>query len=416
MQRKRNLKILIYGINYHPELTGTGKYTGEMCDWLAERGHSVEVITGQPYYPQWQIYEQYKKRWYVKESLNGVTVHRSPLYVPKRVTGKARILHEISFNLTACIYWFSALFRKYDVIIAISPPLQSGIYPALHKLIKRVPFIFHIQDLQVDAAKNLGLITSKPLLYALELFEKCILRMASRVSTISEGMKEKILSKNIDPKNVMMIPNWANIDGIKPLPKELSLKGELGFSEEDRIILYSGNIGEKQGLEMVIDVAEKLQNHPNIHFVFAGAGASRERLKNLAESKKLTNLRFLPLQPMEKFSAMLAMADIHLVIQKRAASDLVMPSKLVNILSAGGLAIVTAEKGTALYNEIANNNMGITIEPENADALQKAIEDAIFNDPAQLKQNARKYAEDNLDRDKILMELERTIYELISRK
>jgi len=404
------LNILIYGINFYPELTGTGKYTGEMAEWLAARGHLVDVITALPYYPQWKIYESYKiKRWH-KETINGVNVYRVPLYVPENVNGKTRILHEISFNLNSLVYWIPKFFRKYDVVIGICPPMQMGLWPYIYKTTRKKPFVFHIQDLQVDAAKNLGLIKNKKLLNLLEKIEKFFLRKATIVSTISEGMKRNIRGKGVKGDNIFLVPNWVDTDFIKPLPKEQSLKKEFGFKDDDKIILYSGNIGEKQGLEIVINVAEHIKSKRNIHFVFVGEGAAKSRLISMATEKELETIKFFPLQPYEKLPDLLAMADLHLVLQKRSASDLVMPSKLTGILSAGGVAIVTAEEGSTLYDVIENNKIGIVVKPENEEALLVSIQNNIDTDLKETKKNARSYAENFLNKDNILKKFEELLF------
>jgi colanic acid biosynthesis glycosyl transferase WcaI len=406
------LKILVYGINYYPELTGTGKYTAEMCEWLARRGHRIDVITSFPFYPQWKIYEPYRnKRWH-RDTVNGVTIHRVPLYVPEKVTGKTRILHELSFGLNSLYYWIPKLFRRYDAAIGVCPPMQMGLLPCIYKFLHRSPFVFQVQDLQVDAARSLGLIKNEKLLYLLDKVERFLLRQSTVVSTISDGMKRKIVSKGVKEDNIFLLPNWADTDFIKPMAKGESLKKDLGFEEEDRIVLYSGNIGEKQGLEMVINVAGKLRSEKDLHFVFVGEGAARERLQNMVREKNLPNVSFHPLQPYEKLPQLLAMADLHLVIQKTAASDLVMPSKLASILASGGLSITTAERGSSLYNMIEENNVGLLIEPEDNEALYNVIKNNLDSDLSTLRNAARKFAEDYLDKEKILSSFEKLLHSL----
>src|SRR3546814_14349993 len=132
------MRILIFGINYTPELTGIGKYTGEMASWLAARGHTVAVVTAKPYYPEWAVHAAYQKRGWLTEQIDGVTVHRVPLYVPKEVTSKKRILHEFSFLGGVSPTWFGLLLKqKYAVVVHVSPPFHFVIFAPLIDKLKR---------------------------------------------------------------------------------------------------------------------------------------------------------------------------------------------------------------------------------------------------------------------------------------
>lgn len=407
------MKILVYGINYYPELTGIGKYTGEMCEWLAARGHHVEVITAMPYYPQWTVLPEYKKKWWGNEIIKGVKVYRTPLYVPKKVTALSRIIHECSFILNSTIFWIPKFFQTFDVVIAVCPPLQTGFFPWLYKTIKRRPFIFHIQDLQVDAAKELGLIKNKSLLSFLQFVEKRFMTSAKSVSIISEGMKKRVVLKGIEKDKINLLPNWVDTDFIKPGSKNNALRREWGFKEEDKIILYSGNIGDKQGLELMIPVAEKLKSYKSLFFVFCGEGSAKNKLKALAEEKELDNVKFFGLQPYEKLDELLACADIHLVLQKRAAADLVFPSKLMSILSAGGLAIVSAAHNTNLYDFVRDHNIGLVVNPENENNIAEIILENLNKDHTEIKNNARDFALMHLNPNTILSKFETTLLSII---
>jgi len=407
------MKILVYGLHYLPDEIGIPKYTGEMSEWLATQGHEVEVITAKPFYPEWKLKDGYThKKWFTEEK-NGVTVYRSPIYVPSKPSASKKIIHEASFVLSSMKYWFKKLFSKPDVIIGICPPFHSAVPALIFSKLRRVPFIFHVQDLQIDIAKDLGMIQNNILLSFLFFIEKMIMKTSSYVSTISDGMHQRILEKGVKEKKMMRLPNWVDGNHIKPLSKENSLRETLGFSLEDKIVLYSGNLGEKQGLDKVIEIANELQQYENLHFVIVGNGAGKEILINLANKYQLQNVKFFPLQPYEKLSELLAMADIHLVLQKKEAADLVMPSKLTSILAAGGCAIVTADEGCTLYNVVKEHNMGIIVPTDDAQALKKAIEDNINQDTAGIQKNARLYAQANLEKDEILGKFENQLKDIV---
>lgn len=410
------MKILVYGINYAPELTGIGKYTGEMCEWLASQGHEVTMLTAKPYYPEWEVHQvyQHQKGW-IKENINGVTVYRVPFYVPKEVSSIKRIIHEFSFVLSGIPFWCKAMFKpKYDVVISVAPPFHLGIVAAWYKKIKKTPLVYHIQDLQVDAAKDLGMLKNKTFLKLMFGMEKYIINQATKVSTISWGMQRKIEHKGVDKEKIMQIPNWVDIEAIKPLPKEESLRKRFNIALEDKVVLYSGNLGEKQGLESIITVAERTKANSNLKYVICGSGGAKDRLVALAKAKQLQNVLFFPLQPYEDLPNLLATADLHLVLQKKSASDLVMPSKLTGIVASGGVPIVTAVKGTTLYQVVSDFDFGVLCEPENDKALYETIVNTIPLDLSEKKENSRLYAERYLGKTHILKQLERDLLSIIN--
>ena len=411
------MRILIYGINYAPELTGIGKYTGEMAAWLAGQGHEVKVITAFPYYPEWDIHQNYKGKLWMKENIEGVNVVRCPLYVPKEASAVKRIIHEFSFVLGVFPVWFKSLFqKKYDVVFSIAPPFHLSFLPLMYSGIKGTPMVSHIQDLQVDAAKDLGMIKNKSLLKAMFSAEKFILKRSEKVSTISGGMKRKILEKGVPESNMMLFPNWVDENAIAPLPPEQSLRGKFSLKLTDKVILYSGNLGEKQGLEVLINIAKSFFDRPEVQFVICGSGGGKTKLMDLAVTAGLHNVSFFPLQPYEELSALLATADVHLVLQKKSASDLVMPSKLTGILSAGGCAIVTAPPNTSLYDVVKEHNLGILVEPESEELLRAAIESAIDSDLTAYRKNARQYTLDYLSKNSILKRFEKDLEVLTKRR
>jgi len=398
------MRILIYGINYTPELTGIGKYTGEMAEWLAANGHDIKIITAKPYYPEWEISGDYKKRIWDKQTINGVKVRRAPLYVPAKPSALKRIIHELSFQIGALPFWLSALVsKKYDAVLCITPAFHLGVYPLIYTRLRGSILWTHIQDLQVDAAKELKMINNERLLRWMFAAEGFLLRNSKVVSSISEGMIAKIKNKKIGDTPVAFFRNWVDNEAIRPLPKEQSLRKELGFSDTDTIVLYSGNLGEKQGLEIIIDVASRFSPDKNVRFLICGSGGHQDTLKAKAREANLANISFIPLQPYTKLAALLSMADMHLILQKQSASDLVMPSKLTSILASGGLAIVSAVEGTTLYSVVKEHHIGILIEPESVEALESGIRHAM-NEACNMviKQNARRYAETYLDKDYIL--------------
>lgn len=395
-------RILVVGINFTPELTGIGKYTGELVDWLSANGYQCTILTAFPYYPQWAIQSPYLGMLYKWETGEGErVVVRCPLYVPHVPTGFKRIIHDASFLLTALLGLVSIFFRtKHHYVVCIAPPFHLGFLGLMYRFFRGGKLVYHIQDLQIDAAKNLGLIRSQGLLRVLFRLEKFILDRADVVSTISLGMVKRIGEKT--KREVVLFPNWVDTKRFFPLTDNQSAREEFGFDDLDRVVLYSGSIGEKQGLEAILDVAETLRGDRSLKFVICGAGPYKGTLEMAARTRGLDNVLFYSLQPIEKLNDFLNMADVHLVIEKGGAGDLVMPSKLTTILAVGGLAVVTTSPGTYLYDEIVENDMGLVGESGVHDQLVNNIKLAIGTDQSEKRLNARAYAEQFLSIDSVI--------------
>lgn len=405
-----NKRLLLIGGNFSPELTGIGKYNGEMMDMLADKGYHCTVVTSYPYYPHWKVEEQYKKpsSWFKRElKINPanqsipIEIYRCPHYIPKKPTGLKRIISDFSFCISAFFKVFQFLFtKKFDFVLVVAPPFQLGLLGLLYKSIRGGKLLYHIQDLQIDAARDFKLIKSKFIIDSLLKVEKLILKKADVVSSISEGMIKKIEFKY--QREVVFFPNWVDTQLFFPLTNKEKIKYEFNFEASDKIVLYSGAIGEKQGLEIILETAKALRHYACLKFVICGSGPYKQKLMEIKESQHLGNVIFLPLQPFDKLNSFLNMADVHLVLQKSNATDLVMPSKLTAILSVGGLAIITANQGSSLYEVVSTHKMGILIEPENHLTLIKAIEQTLNKSDHATHFNARKYAEQYLSIDEIL--------------
>tara|TARA_R110000823_G_scaffold221679_2_gene350156 strand:- start:13864 stop:15099 length:1236 start_codon:yes stop_codon:yes gene_type:complete len=399
-------RILLVGYNYSPELTGIGKYSGEMMEWLAKEGYECHVLTTYPYYPQWKVQEPYRSKrfWYSTEGhfKGRVKVYRCPMYVPAEPTGKKRMLSDLSFFVAALFQLVTLIFTKnFDYVISVAPSFQLGLLGNVYKVFRKSKHIYHIQDLQIEVAQELEMIKSEKILNLLYKVEQYIFKKTDVISTISERMVEKVEEKA--KKEVVLFPNWVDNTVFYPLTEQQKIKIDYGYRPSDKVILYSGAIGEKQGLEAILEVAEHLLSNREIHFIICGTGPYKTKLETMSKERQLTNVKFLPLQPKDKFNAFLNMADLHLVIQKSKASDLLLPSKLTAILAVGGLALVTADEGSSLHTVVHKFNMGILVETENQKALEAGILKAMSPEIGlELKENARAYSEKFLSIDTIM--------------
>ncbi|RMT95493.1 hypothetical protein ALP39_00368 [Pseudomonas marginalis pv. marginalis] len=395
------MKILLYGINYSPELTGIGKYSGEQARWLASQGHDVRVVTAPPYYPHWAVGEGYSPWRFCTEQDAGVTVIRCPLYVPRQPTALTRLLHLMSFSASSFFAVLGQLRWRPDLVILVVPTLFCVPQALLLAKLSGARSVLHIQDYEVDAMFGLGIGGGTLLRRMAFALERWLLRRFDRVSTISSGMLDKARGKGVRSQRLLFFPNWSETTRFRHVPRNGVLLERLGVPPGTRVLLYSGNIGEKQGVELILDAAQALAHRPELVFLIVGQGTGKARLLERVQRDGLHNVVFAPLQAYEDLPALLASADAHLVIQKRGVADSVLPSKLTNILAVGGHAIITADPGTTL-GRLCEEHPGIAvlIEPESVAALNAGIERALAL-PAR-NEVALNYAKEFLDKERIL--------------
>jgi len=407
------LRILIYGLNYAPELTGIGKYTGEMAAWLGARGHQVRVVAAPPYYPAWRIRDDYRGKFYcVERAPAEPIVFRTPLWVPAKPSGVTRLIHLFSFALGSLPALAVQPWFRPDVVFTVEPTFFSAPFALATAVASGCPSWLHIQDFEIDAAFDLGLLPAHGPIHALAAgLEQFFTRHFSRVSSISLKMVERILSKGVPAEDSILFPNWVDVEAVRPAPpgapnafrKELGLEGKI-------ILLYSGNMGGKQGLEVLAPLAESFQSDPRVHFLFCGDGAFRPQLEVLVEG--MPNVTLLPLQPFSRLNELLNAADIHLLPQRRGAADLVMPSKLTGMLSSGRPVIATADPGTQVAHVV--EGCGLVVPAEDADALHAAAT-RLIDDPGlrtRLGVAAREYAVQHLGREQVLQRFEQDLFAL----
>jgi colanic acid biosynthesis glycosyl transferase WcaI len=390
-----DLRILIHGLNYAPEQVGVGKYTGELAEYLVRHGFTVDVVTAPPYYPAWKIGDGYRGGQYRSENINGVTVTRCPLWVPKRISGLKRILHLASFGLSSIPVVLQRAFSKPDVVIVIEPTMFCLPGAWLAARLCGAKTWLHIQDFEVDAAFELGILKLPGVRRAALAMEAFLMRRFDRVSSISMKMNERLLQKGVHPERIRLFPNWVDCSVIFPMDDRAKLKADLGLPKDKQLALYSGNIGEKQGLEIVVNAARRLVHRHDIHFALCGTGAALESLRDYAQG--VENITWLPVQPHSRLNELLSAADIHLLPQRAGVADFVMPSKLTGMLASGRPVLATADKGTQLEQII--QGCGIVVDPEDLNGFVDGIERLLADEPMRktFEKKSRQLAQERLD-------------------
>ncbi len=394
------MKVLILGLNFAPELIGVGKYTADFAAWLIERGHQVRVITAPPYYPDWQVRRDYRAWQYRRETIAGAPTLRCPLWVPAEPTAAKRILHLLTFAASSCLptLWQAVRWRP-DVVWTCEPTSLTAPTALLAARLAGARACLHVQDLEIEAACALCMTCHPRLHRALRATYGWLLRRFDQVSTISERMRQALAAHGLKPERLGRFPNWVDTSAIRPFGPPSRLRQALGLSPGEVIVLYAGNMGEKQGLERLATVADRLAGQPRIQLVLCGAGAVRARLERLMAGRP--NVRLLPLQPSERLNELLNLADIHILPQRPAAASYALPSKLGGMLASGRPFVAQVEGGELARAAGAG---GIAVAPGDPVAMADAIL-ALAVDAERrqrLGRGGRRFAEAHLDRELII--------------
>lgn len=396
------LKILIHGINFAPELTGIGRYTGDMAAWLAEQGHTVRVVTSYPYYPHWRLAPGYPVWRWSRERLScGVEVLRCPLWVPAQPRGWTRILHLASFAFSSGpLIVASALTFRPHLVFTVEPTSVATPWALLAARLTGARAWLHVQDIELGAAERLGLLGRDHWVakLAVKVYRR-LLRGFDYVTTLSERMRAKLAECGRPASAIELFPNWVDTEKTRPVDAA-AMRAELGLLSHQVCVLYAGNLGQKQGIESLLDTAALCGDEPDIRFVICGAGALRSSLEdNLRDHP---NVQLLDPLPDERFIELLSAADIHVLPQRRGITHYVMPSKLAAMMASGRAIIAQADESCAVRDIL--DGRAVLVPPEATADLAQAIRDLARRDGARrraymgarLREKAREFAREDV--------------------
>jgi len=386
------MRIIVWGINYAPEFTGIAPHSVALCEFLLEQGHDVEMVTSFPYYPTWQKRPEDRGRLYRTDIVNGVPVHRCWHFVPARVSPLKRIVHEGSFVFTSTL---QALFlERPDVFVVVSPPLLLGVAAWFVGKLKRAPFVFHVQDMQPDAAVGLGMLKQSWFTRALYGIEAFAYRHAARVSGITRGMLATFRSKGVAESKLIYFPNAISLKNDEPPPQRGEFRKRHGLATDEFLAVYAGNLGVKQGLEVLLETAALLREQ-RIRFLICGDGAQRETLAARAREMELPNFSMLPLQKGRDYRALLIDADVCFITQQAGAGNSFFPSKLLGLLAGSKPVVTVAAPECELARSLDEGHFGMNVPPGQPPELAKVL-DALAKDPqrmAKFGEAGRRYVE-----------------------
>lgn len=392
---------LLYFVQYFPPEKASGlPIVTDMIEGFAEHGWDVDVYIPTPTRGVTdEVRSEYAKKR--KEVLcNGkLTIHRMHLYRE----GTRMLQRTIRYSIFSLQCLVRGLFLPADAIFTGGgPPTQGIIGGLIHKWTNK-KFIFNPQDLFPDSLVIAGQATEESKVVKLgRKMERFAYKNADVIITITEDMAENIRSKTEDKNKVHVIRNW--IDTEKTVPVERSknkLFDELGLSRDKFYVTYAGNIGMMQGIETIVDAAEKLQAEEDIQFIIFGNGSEEESIKNRIKDKHLTNIKLYPLQPLERVSEVYSLGDISIIPCKPGTGSAGMPSKTWTIMATGTAIIGSFDTGGELDKTLREAGCGYCVEAGNPMHLAEEIE-KLYKNPDMVKQlgvNARLYAETHISKE-----------------
>ncbi len=409
------MKVMIVGLNYAPERIGIAAYTTGMARYLQDRGHHVKVVAGQPYYPAWKPFAGFGKWQFSRRREQGIEITRVPHFIPSRPTASGRIVQHLSFAAAALVpvLWRAIRWRP-DAIIAVAPSLIASPLAWLASKVCGAPTWLHSHDIEVDAAVATGLLPPRSLaVKAAQSFETAMLKKFDIVSAISPQMCARLTAHGLAPSRIVQFRNWADIDpdtsGHPP-----SLYRNAWDIATPHVALYAGSLGAKQGLELIIEAARVLKSRQDLTFVVCGEGPMRAHLERAAHD--LPNLKVFDLQPRARLAELLSLASIHLLPQTSQMADLVLPSKLTNMLASGRPVVATASPETGLAIEI--KGCGLATTPGHAldfaDAIVRLCDNSNLRES--LGQAARRRAQERWSKSAILSQFENRLADLARRR
>ncbi|MBE9216754.1 glycosyltransferase family 4 protein [Plectonema cf. radiosum LEGE 06105] len=410
------MQILIYSYNYHPEPIGIAPLMTELAEGLVKKGHQVRVITGMPNYPQREIYEEYRGKWYVTEEKNGVTVQRCYLRIKSKPNLIDRLLLELSFVFTSLPQAINGW--RPDVILLTVPPLLVSLPATFLGWFYNCPVVLNVQDILPEAAIKTGLLQNKFMIRVLEALEKFAYKKAHTISVIADGFVKNLVNKKVPINKIACIPNWVDINFIRPLPQKAKIWKDIHQLENKFVVLYSGNIALTQGLETVIETAASLSHISEIAFVIAGESKALKRLQKYCLTCGADNVLLLPLQPRERLPEMLAAADVGLVVQKCNVISFNMPSKIPLLLASGSPIIASVPGSGTAARAVRQSGGGVVVAPESPPDLAAAIM-SLYSNPEltkKLGEKARKFAVERYSFEQALISYEVVFSQAISYK
>ena len=402
-----------YLVQYFPPEQASGlQLVEDLLEGFTEQGWEVNLFTPTP--TRGVTAEQrkeYARKRIEKKHDGKLTIHRMHLY--REGTGFIpRALRYFLFSIEC--FWKAATVPADFIFTGSGPPTQGVIVGLAKKFSRHKKVVYNLQDIFPDSLITSGISNEKSILMRIgRRMENFTYRHADVIITISEDMKENVVRKGVPPEKVAVVRNWIDVRKTRPVEKaENRLFDELGLTRDKFYVVYAGNLGKVQGVEVILQAAEKLQDQQDIHFVIFGNGSEEEHIRE--QAKKTTNLSLFPLQPMERISEVYSLGDVCIIPCKPGTGGSGMPSKTWTIMATGRAIIASFDRGGEMDKVIREAACGLCAEAGNAEILAETVLN-LKNHPEQVKQmgdQARKYAEKHVAREQAVQQYVRVIQDV----
>lgn len=375
------MRILVLCPHFTPDVAPTGEVMTAITDALAQRGHRIHVITSLPWYRLHAVEEGWHRGAVDHEDTAWGRISRVHPFPTDKRNIPARALAFAGFTGLAGAVGLAARARP-DVVLAMSPPLTLGAAGLAVARRFGVPFVFNIQDVFPDVAVELGAITDRRVIEVAAWLERVTYQTADAVTVLSDDLRQNVTAKIAgrrggDPQKVRVIPNFVDTTTIQPGPKENLYRRQHGL-EHKTVVMYAGNVGLSQSLDLMLEAAAAFADDPDVAFVINGGGSARIPLRQRAAG--LANVSFVDMQPKERLGELLAAADVHVVPLKAGLARASVPSKTYSILAAGRPIVASIDRGSEVARTVLDAEAGLSVPPDDAEAFTKAIR-SLVTDP-----------------------------------
>jgi len=367
------MKILIVSQYYWPEDFAAGVYIRELAEALVVRGHEVTVLTAFPHYPEGRVWPAYRGRTYLREEKGGVQIVRTYIFaVPRDRPLRVRVLTHLSFALSASLVlpWLEA----HDVCYVHMPVLPLGFVSVAACSIRGTPCVLGVKDLSAEALVQSGKVSRGGVSHLVEKLEHLLYSLADQIQVPGLDYKRRLESWGIREDAISVVPDWADADFVRPMPKENEFRRSHQLDGKF-VVLYSGNMGFSSDLGTVLQAAREVGGDEGIRFVLIGDGVMRQSLLRKAADLRLENVTFLPFQARTLFPEALAAADVCLVTLNRKFTGVAAQGKMYNIMAAGRPVLAVMDEEACGADMIRRENMGRIVQPGDAEGLARIIAD-----------------------------------------